>query len=85
MTECLSAYDRDGLRKQAEKREADKQRRLDASDDLLAACKALIPHVAEYRESLHCEPLTEDIIVLVHQLEEVEAWAVEAIAKANAA
>ena len=32
----LSSYDRDGLRKQAEKRRADK---LDASADLLAACK----------------------------------------------
>ena len=38
MTERLSAYDRDGLRKQAEKREADKQRKLDTWDDLLAAC-----------------------------------------------
>jgi len=42
MTERLSAYDRDGLRKQAEKREADKQRKLDTWDDLLAACKAAV-------------------------------------------
>jgi len=57
----------------------------DENADLLTACEALIPHVAEYRESLHCEPLTEDIIVLVHQLEEVDAYAVAAIAKAKAA
>ena len=45
----LSSYDRDGLRKQAEKRRADK---LDASADLLAACEALMTVVKERTSQL---------------------------------
>jgi len=74
---CLSPYDRDGLRNQAEKREADKQRKLNTWDDLLTACEELIAEVADYKPGDFC--LEGDVIASQNVWHNVKA----AIAKAR--